>query len=110
MLTVEQARDFVGVISEGTLRLDDVTIAYEFTAEAMGVEFPGDRPKCLDRFDTGTPLVCDLSDNEAEALSIYLDDLVEAMESALPWGFYIGATDYDGACFGIWSFDDADDW
>ena len=48
----------------------------------------------------------DSFDNDDDALSSAIDDLMDFFTSLCPEGYYFGAHPDDGACFGYWKVDD----
>lgn len=92
----------LGVISEATLRPEDLIPAYldaldsiRLTrSERMTVR---EIRRDYDRWDNR-------SDDEPDEISSYdmVDELTQILESHCPDYAYFGATEGDGACFGVW--------
>ena len=101
----EQLASFPWIVSCDTLRPEDLLVKYWSAAEACAVL--ADRPQLLNAETLASlqKLVgedsseADWDDTEAAAT---LEDLAEALNDAAPVGFYFGASDGDGACFGFW--------
>lgn len=93
----------LGVISDGTLRAEDVG---EALADAL-------RPLRLSRADRALVREWDRLDTNADDDSVEaVDDLVGELEDAVerycpPYAYY-GASEGDGACFGVWAITDDD--
>lgn len=78
------------IISEGTLRSDDLFeafVAYLETVRPFNTEWFREEWKDADEFNRDFLL------NE---------NLFDAMDEAAPPGMYFGASEGDGACFGYW--------
>jgi len=103
--TTAQLAQFPWIVSCDTLRPEDLLVKFWSAAEACAVL--ADRPQLLnaDTLAGLTKLVgedsteSDWCDTEAAAT---LEDLAEALNDAAPVGFYFGASEGDGACFGFW--------
>lgn len=101
----EQLASFPWIVSCDTLRPEDLLVKFWSAAEACAVL--ADRPQLLNPETLASlqKLVgedsreSDWCDTEAAAT---LEDLAEALNDAAPVGFYFGASDGDGACFGFW--------
>lgn len=93
------------VVSEGTLRVQDLIAAY------------------LDELDRFTPArasslridVQTMKDEygeekwaETDEAAETLATLTDALERVAPWGHYFGTLEGDGACFGFWATDGED--
>jgi len=102
---LEQLASFPWIVSCDTLRPEDLLVKFWSAAEACAVL--ADRPQLLNANTLAslTKLVgedsseADWCDTEAAAT---LEDLAEVLNDAAPVGFYFGASDGDGACFGFW--------
>lgn len=101
----EQLASFPWIVSCDTLKAEDLLPKFWSAAEACAVL--ADRPQLLNA-ETLASLAklvgedsseADWNDTEAAAT---LEDLAEALNDAAPVGFYFGASDGDGACFGFW--------
>lgn len=107
--TSAQLASFPWIVSTDTLRSEDLLVRYWQTAEQLAQL--ADRPALI---NPGTlaglqKLVgedsseSDWNDQQAAEL---LEDLHEALSDVAPVGFYFGASEGDGACFGFWLGDD----
>lgn len=45
-------------------------------------------------------------DDDGESAEFYLEELISALEQESPEGFYFGANEGDGSCFGFWPIED----
>ena len=103
--TTSQLAQFPWIVSCDTLKAEDLLPKFWSAAEACAVL--ADRPQLLNAETLASlqKLVgedskeSDWCDTEAAAT---LEDLAEALNDAAPVGFYFGASDGDGACFGFW--------
>ena len=101
----DQLAQFPWIVSCDTLRPEDLLPKFWCAAEACAVL--ADRPQLLNAETLGSlaKLVgedsseADWCDTEAAQT---LEDLAEALNDAAPAGFYFGASEGDGACFGFW--------
>jgi len=101
----DQLAQFPWIVSCDTLRPEDLLPKFWSVAESCAVWL--DRPQLLnaETLASLTKLVgedsreADWDDEEAAAT---LEDLSLALDDAAPLGFYFGASDGDGACFGFW--------
>lgn len=107
--TAEQLASFPWIVSTGTLRTEDLLVRYWETAEQLAQL--ADRPQLI---NPGTlaglqKLVgedsCEADWNDEEACQL-LEDLTDALQDVAPIGFYFGASEGDGACFGFWICED----
>jgi hypothetical protein len=97
-----------GSISEGTLRPQDLLRSFAGCYRAMA---PFNHHKLYDEAHTFAALLdCDdPSHEEYQLADEILTDLIEEINYLLPDGYWFGATDGDGACFGIWEEADTDE-
>jgi hypothetical protein len=89
-----------GPISEGTLRSEDLLPAFLNTLAAL-------RPTddlTNDRIAVADALLRISEDRDHWLASEVIIDLDDKINAALPYGWYFGANEGDGACFGIWAF------
>lgn len=90
------------VVSVGTLRTQD--LLRSFSAALCRLK-PGPESDALaaEAETVATRIDADWEDaNAAESGSWILDDLDDALNGVAPAGFYFGADEGDGACFGFW--------
>jgi hypothetical protein len=84
----------VGPVSEGTLKIEDLTKA------ALGVL------KLLD-YRLGRQFEeFGLTDETVEDENETYEDIVAAIDAKLPVGYFYGPAEGDGACIGIWLTDE----
>ena len=103
--TAEQLASFPWIVSADTLKPEHLLVKYWEAAEGLAVLL--DRPQLLNPATLASlsKLVgedsreTDWCDTEAAQT---LEDLAEALNDAAPAGFYFGASEGDGACFGFW--------
>jgi len=101
----DQLAAFPWIVSCDTLRPEDLLPKFWSVAESCAVWL--DRPQLLNAENLAslTKLVGEDSSaahwNDQEAAET-LQELFEALNDAAPVGFYFGASDGDGACFGFW--------
>ena len=107
--TAEQLASFPWIVSTDTLRLEDLLPRYWQTAEQLAQL--ADRPALinpgtlagLEKLVGEDSRECDWNDEDACQL---LADLIDTLQDVAPFGFYFGASEGDGACFGFWLQDD----
>lgn len=80
------------VISEGTLRSDDLFEAFVSYLEA-------NRPDLAKNYRAEWS---EADGNEFEQYFLLNENLFDTMDEAAPPGMYFGASEGDGACFGYW--------
>ena len=107
--TAEQLAAFPWIVSTDTLRLEDLLPKYWQTAEQLAQLAA--RPQLI---NPGT--LADLeklvgedsreSDWSDETAAQVLEDLTDTLQDVAPCGFYFGASEGDGACFGFWIGED----
>jgi len=107
--TAEQLASFPWIVSTDTLRLEDLLPKYWQTAEQLAQL--ADRPALinpgtlvsLERLVGEDSRESDWNDEDACQL---LADLTDTLQDVAPCGFYFGASEGDGACFGFWLGED----
>jgi hypothetical protein len=107
--TTEQLASFPWIVSTDTLRLEDLLPKYWQTAEQLAQL--ADRPALinpgtladLEKLVGEDSRESDWSDETAVQL---LEDLTDTLQDVAPCGFYFGASEGDGACFGFWLGED----
>lgn len=107
--TAEQLASFPWIVSTGTLRTEDLLVRYWETAEQLAQL--ADRPQLinlgtlasLERLVGADSSEADWNDEQACQL---LEDLADTLQDVAPVGFYFGASEGDGACFGFWIGED----
>lgn len=107
--TADQLASFPWIVSTDTLRLEDLLPKYWQTAEQLAQL--ADRPALinpgtfasLERLVGEDSREADWNDEEACQL---LEDLTDTLQDVAPVGFYFGASEGDGACFGFWLNED----
>lgn len=88
------------VVSDGTLKPEDLipkflnALKHNETAHA---KFLKDNPEILEIQSWG--------DVDDETKSMLVDELTDALNDIAPDGYFFGASDGDGACFGFWQVD-----
>lgn len=101
----DQLAQFPWIVSCDTLRPEDLLPKFWGVAESCAVWL--DRPQLLnaETLASLTKLVGEDSSEDdwcdTEAAET-LQDLADALNDAAPVGFYFGASEGDGACFGFW--------
>lgn len=107
--TPEQLASFPWIVSCDTLKPEDLLVKFWSAAESCAVL--ADRPQLLNPGTLASlqRLVGEDSSesdwDDAEAAQT-LEDLTDALNDAAPAGFYFGASEGDGACFGFWVSED----
>jgi hypothetical protein len=107
--TAEQLASFPWIVSTDTLRPEDLLVRYWQTAEQLAQL--ADRPALinpatlagLEKLVGEDSRESDFNDEEACQL---LEDLTDTLQDVAPVGFYFGASEGDGACFGFWIGED----
>ena len=88
------------VVSDGTLKPEDLipkflnALKHDETAHA---KFLKDNPEILE--------IQSWDDVDDETKSMLVDELTDALNDIAPDGYFFGASDGDGACFGFWAVD-----
>ena len=103
--TPAELATFPWIVSTDTLRTEDLLVRYWQTAEQLAQL--SDRPQLinpstlagLEKLAGEDSRESDWNDQQAAEL---LEDLHETLSDVAPVGFYFGASEGDGACFGFW--------
>ena len=88
------------VVSDGTLKPEDLipkflnALKHDETAYS---KFLKDNPEILE--------IQSWDDVDDETKSMLVDELTDALNDIAPDGYFFGASDGDGACFGFWAVD-----
>lgn len=88
------------VVSDGTLKPEDLipkflnALKHDETAHS---KFLKDNPEILE--------IQSWDDVDDETKSMLVDELTDALNDIAPDGYFFGASDGDGACFGFWAVD-----
>lgn len=88
------------VVSDGTLKPEDLipkflnALKHDETAHS---KFLKDNPEILE--------IQSWDDVDDETKSMLVDELTDALNGIAPDGYFFGASDGDGACFGFWKVD-----
>lgn len=88
------------VVSDGTLKPEDLipkflnALKHDETAHS---KFLKDNPEILE--------IQSWNDVDDETKSMLVDELTDALNGIAPDGYFFGASDGDGACFGFWQVD-----
>lgn len=88
------------VVSDGTLKPEDLipkflnALKHDETAHS---KFLKDNPEILE--------IQSWDDVDDETKSMLVDELTDALNDIAPDGYFFGASDGDGACFGFWKVD-----
>jgi len=97
-------KSWVGSVSSGTMREEDLIPAFETVLDAAGV--PYERPEAVNRLLAGEAL----GDDDWAAVGWYLnEELLDALNDVAPEGCYFGSHPGDGADYGFWSMDEDED-
>jgi len=100
--TPEQLASFPWIVSTGTLRTEDLLVRYWQTAEQLGAELCTVLP-ALQHLVGEDSRESDWDDDMACGCLLQLGDI---LQDVAPTGFYFGASEGDGACFGFWLCED----
>lgn len=103
--TLDQLASFPWIVSCDTLRPEDLLVKFWSAAEQIGADLTDLLPD-LQR------LVGEDSSESAwndEQACWTLESLIDRLQDAAPTGFYFGASEGDGACFGFWLSEDWSD-
>ncbi len=95
----QQLSEFPWIASSGTLREEDLLPRFWGIADQIGATIPDTllaRLQCLVGEDSSE------ADWDSELATHACFELIEFLCDAAPAGFYFGASDGDGACFGFW--------
>lgn len=88
------------VVSDGTLKPEDLIPKFLNTLkhdEPAHAKFLKDNPEILE--------IQSWDDVDDETKSMLVDELTDALNGIAPDGYFFGASDGDGACFGFWKVD-----
>jgi hypothetical protein len=96
--TPEQLASFPWIISCDTLRTEDLLVKFWGAAEQIGADLTDLLPD-LQRLVGEDSSESDWNDEQA---GWALESLAACLQDAAPTGFYFGASEGDGACFGFW--------
>jgi hypothetical protein len=94
---------FPWIVSCDTLRPDHLADAYLATIDELGVTLADPWRSDLAQLRNGASDLIGESATEAQYWA--LSEAVRVLEAAAPMGFYFGASEGDGACFGFWLSD-----
>jgi hypothetical protein len=98
----EQLASFPWIVSTGTLRIEDLLVRYWQTAEQLGAELCTVLP-ALQQLVGEDSRESDWDDEMACGCLLQLGGILQDLA---PNGFFFGASEGDGACFGFWLTDD----
>jgi hypothetical protein len=96
--TPEQLASFPWIISCDTLRTENLLVKFWGAAEQIGADLTDLLPD-LQRLVGEDSSESDWNDEQA---GWALESLAACLQDAAPTGFYFGASEGDGACFGFW--------
>jgi hypothetical protein len=97
-------QDWIGSVSSGTLREQDLIPAFEAVLDIAAVQY--DRPVSADKLLRGWKL----TGNDWEEVGFYLNEILfDLLNDVAPEGSYFGAHPGDGADFGFWEQEDEDE-
>ena len=97
--TSQQLSEFPWIASSDTLREEDLLPRFWGIADQIGATIPDTLLASLQRLVGEESSEADW-DSELAAHACY--ELIELLCDAAPAGFYFGASEGDGACFGFW--------
>jgi len=95
----QQLSEFPWIASSGTLREEDLLPRFWGVAEQIGATIPDSLLAVLQRLAGEDAQETDW-DSELAAEACF--DLIALLDNLAPVGFYFGASEGDGACFGFW--------
>jgi hypothetical protein len=102
--TADQLASFPWIVSTDTLRTDHLADAYLGALDCLGQDMPepfrSDLQQCA-AYASGTT-----GPDHQEAWDIAVNWAAERLGELAPAGFYFGASEGDGACFGFWLTED----
>lgn len=98
----DQLASFPWIVSTDTLRTEDLLVRYWQTAEQLGAELCTVLP-ALQHLVGEDSRESDWDDDMAGGCLLQLGDI---LQDVAPTGFYFGASEGDGACFGFWLCED----
>lgn len=100
--TLDQLASFPWIVSCDTLRPEDLLVKFWSAAEQIGADVAQLLPD-LQRLVGEDSSESDWNDEQA---CWTLESLTDRLQDAAPTGFYFGASEGDGACFGFWLTED----
>jgi hypothetical protein len=95
----QQLSDFPWIASSGTLREEDLLPRFWGVAQQIGATIPDTLLASLQRLVGEDAQETDW-DSELAAETCF--ELIDLLDNLAPVGFYFGASEGDGACFGFW--------
>jgi len=98
----DQLASFPWIVSTDTLRTEDLLVRYWQTAEQLNAELCTVLP-ALQHLVGEDSRESDWDDDMAGGCLLQLGDI---LQDVAPTGFYFGASEGDGACFGFWLSED----
>jgi hypothetical protein len=110
--TAEQLAAFPWIVSNATLRSEDLLPSYWSAAESLAQLAGKASPIAADTLADLERLVGEDSSEDAwndELACQLLEELTACLQELAPCGFYFGASEGDGACFGFWLSEDWQD-
>lgn len=96
--TSDQLATFPWIVSCDTLRTEDLLVKFWSAAEQIGSDLADQLPD-LQRLAGEDSSETDWNDEQA---GYALERLTDTLQDAAPTGFWFGASEGDGACFGFW--------
>lgn len=102
---LDQLAAFPWIVSCDTLRPEDLLVKFWSAAEQIGADLTDLLPD-LQRLVGEDSSESDWNDEQA---GWTLESLTDRLQDAAPTGFYFGASEGDGACFGFWLSEDWSD-
>lgn len=102
---LDQLASFPWIVSCDTLRPEDLLVKFWSAAEQISADLTDLLPD-LQRLVGEDSSESDWNDEQA---GWALESLTDRLQDAAPTGFYFGASEGDGACFGFWLSDDWSD-
>lgn len=100
--TLDQLASFPWIVSCDTLRPEDLLVKFWSAAEQISADLTDLLPD-LQRLVGEDSSESDWNDEQA---GWTLESLTDRLQDAAPTGFYFGASEGDGACFGFWLSED----
>jgi hypothetical protein len=95
----QQLSEFPWIASSGTLREEDLLLRFWGVAQQIGATIPDTLLAVLQRLAGEDAQETDWTP-ELAAQTCF--DLIALLDNLAPVGFYFGASEGDGACFGFW--------
>lgn len=96
------------IVSEGTLKASDLIPAFEGALRSLDPvradTIEGDYTEVFAALAWGNREAVDRTDLREDA-GFLVDELIDALNDALPGDYFFGTAEGDGALFGIWSVD-----